>query len=157
MAIKKAFQPLIEFLEQNKQKNVNTILEDVKDMCSAKSGGGAVNTVLRNDDKEVVAVFCYYHKQWELVDEVEYGKKASSATGLNNMCKEGTSAWTKQQSVAKKANGELLKSVAALETPAEDILDEQAKIEEARKSVAAREDGHGFETADEVAAYLEAD
>jgi hypothetical protein len=149
-AIKKAYQSLVTFLETNKDKKVNTILDDIKDMCSAKTGGGGgsnASTVLRDEEGNVTHIFCYYHKQWEPVSgesAVEYGKKLGSATGLNSMCKEGTSAWTKQQRQAKKAGEDLLTQVAAGEVAPADIAAHQADLEAARKLITPREDGIGF-------------
>ena len=144
--IKKAYAEIIEFLTENADKKVSTILDDVIGMASAKAGGGAsggATTVRRDEDGNVVAVFCYYHKQWEDISVAEYGAKASSATGLNNMCKEGVSQYTKQQRAAKKANEELLQRVADGEVKVGEIATEQAALDEARYAIVAREDGHG--------------
>ena len=121
MAIKKDFQELVAFLEANQNKKVQTILEQVLAMCSQQ------NTVTFKKDEEgnVIEIFCYYHKRWESLAEHEYGKKASNkATGLNTMCKEGTRLWTKQQTTAKKAREQLLMRVAAGEE-----LDVQAELD----------------------------
>lgn len=110
MAIKKDFQVLVDFLETNQNKKVATILEQIREMCSQQ------NTVTFKKDAEgnVIEVFCYYHKRWELVSAHEYGKKASNkATGLNTMCKVGLNQWTKQQSAAKKAREQVLARLAA--------------------------------------------
>ena len=110
MAIKKDYQLIVEFLEANQNKKVATILEQLREMCSQSN----TVTFKKDDDGNVTEVFCYYHKQWELVSEHEYGKKASNkATGLNTMCKVGYNQWTKQQSAAKKAKEQLLSRVAA--------------------------------------------
>ena len=110
MAIKKDFQAIVEFLEANQNKKVATILEQLREMCSAQN----TVTFKKDADGNVTEVFCYYHKRWELVSEHEYGKKASNkATGLNTMSKVGLNQWTKQQSVAKKAKEQLLARVAA--------------------------------------------
>ena len=130
MAIKKDFQALVEFLEANQNKNVKTILQQVRDMCSQQ------NTVTFKKDEEgnVTEVFCYYHKRWELLSEHEYGKKASNkATGLNTMCKKGLNQWTKQQAVAKKAKEQLLERVAKGEEL--DIAAELEAIEAARQLI----------------------
>ena len=154
MAIKKAFQDVVAFLEENAGSKVKTILPAVIELCSAKSGGaGGASSFLKNEAGEVTHIKCYYHNMWEPVnpdgsgddEHCEYGAKATSATKLSNMCKEGTSAWTKQQAAAKKAGAALLTSVAALEVAPEDIPSVQAEIEEARKVVVAREDGLGTE------------
>lgn len=130
MAIKKDFQAIVEFLEANQNKKVASILEQLRDMCSAQN----TVTFKKDADGNVTEVFCYYHKRWELVSEHEYGKKASNkATGLNTMCKVGLNQWTKQQSVAKKAKEQLLARVAAGEEL--DLAHELEVIEQARTTI----------------------
>lgn len=145
MAIKKAYKEIVEFLEANAGSKVKTILDEVIEMASAKTagGGGSASTVRRDADGNVTHIFCYYHKMWEDVAVCEYGKKITSGTGLNNMCKEGTSQWTKQQRAAKKAGAELLTAVGAGEVAPEDIATVQAEIEAARSVIIPRGDGHG--------------
>ena len=144
MAVKKAFVELVDFLEANKDSKVKTILDSVIEICSAKkAGGGAGSNCIKDADGKVTHVFCYYHKMWEPVETVPYGVKTSSATGLNSMCKEGTSMWTKQQRAAKKANEELLTAVSTGEVQPGDIADEQAKIKADCATVVPREDGQG--------------
>ena len=145
MSIKKAFIPLVELLEANKTKLVSAVIEQVIELTSAKAGGGgrASNTVHKNDKDEVTHIFCYYHKKWEAIKDVEYGKKASSPTGYSNMCKEGTAAWTKQQRDAKNGKDTLLADVAAGTVAATDIKSKMDKLEKARGKVTPREDGHG--------------
>lgn len=144
--IKKAYQAIVDLLEANLNSKVKTILPAVIELATAKTGGKATTTFIKDADGKVIAVFCYYHKRWELVAAVEFGKKATSATGLSNMCKEGTSAWTKQQATAKKANAKLLVDVGAGDVAPGDIAKVQADIEAARGVVVVREDKHGFET-----------
>ena len=132
VAIKKDFQELIAFLEANEKKSVKTILEQVREMCSAK----AQVTFKKDADGNVTHVFCYYHKVWEEVTADNYGKKASNkATGLNTMCKVGLNQWTKQQREAKKARDELLAKVASGEVPAERLTAELELIEAKRQAV----------------------
>jgi len=130
--IKKDFQELIAFLEANEKKSVKTILEQVRELCSAK----AQTTFKKDADGNVTHVFCYYHKVWEEVTADNYGKKASNkATGLNTMCKVGLNQWTKQQREAKKAKDALLAKVASGEIPAEQLTAELEAIEAARKVI----------------------
>lgn len=149
MATKKAFLPIVELLEANKNKQVSAILEDVIKLTEAKVGGGgrAASTVLRNAAGEVTHIFCYYHKKWEDITKAEYGKKASSNTGYNNMCKEGVAAWTKQQRDAKSAKDELLQKVGEGEVKPGDIQARMDKIEKGRSKIIPREDGHGTDDA----------
>lgn len=144
MKIKKAYEEVVAFLEANENSKVKTILDEVKALCSAKtSGGTGGSNFKKNDAGEVTHIFCYYHKMWEPVDQVEFGAKSTSATGLNNMCKEGTSQWSKQNRAAKKANEDLLTRVGKGEVAPEDIAAEQEKIEAERAVVVPREDGIG--------------
>lgn len=155
MAIKKAYQAIVDFLEENRNSKVSTILDGVIELASAKTGGGrSSENVLRDEEGNVVAVFCYYHKMYEPVADVDYGKKATSSTGLNSMCKEGTSNWTKQQRAAKKGGEDLLNQVMAGELAAEDLAAARAELDEAKAVVVPREDGIGFATLDEAKAVL---
>lgn len=132
MAIKKDYQQLVEFLTNNKNKKVETILEQVREMCSQK-----VELTFRKDDEgNVTQVFCYYHKVWEDVSVVEYGKKASNkSTGLNTMCKVGLNAWSKQQRVAQKEKNDLLEKMAKGEVTQEEFALELDAIETRRQTI----------------------
>ena len=145
MSTKKAFIPIVELLEANKNKTVSAVLPQIMELVAAKAGGGGRSSSnVRLDDKGVVThVLCYYHKMWEDVSVAEYGKKASSPTGLNNMCKEGVAAWTKQQRDAKKDKDALLTAVGAGEVEPADIQTRMDKIEKARTKILPREDKHG--------------
>jgi len=149
MATKKVFAPLMAMLatamEENPNVKVKSVMSQIEELTSAKAGGGgrSSDNVVRDADGNVTHIFCYYHKKWEAVAEVEFGKKASSPTGLSNMCKEGTGAWTKQQRDSKKAREELLSQVAAGEVIPGDIEARTNEIDEARKVIVAREDGKG--------------
>ena len=112
-------------------------------MQRKNNSSGQANTFIRDDEGNVVAIYCYYHKQWELLSECEYGKKATSATGYNTMCKEGVSKWTKQQRVKKQAEAGLLDRVIAGELSTDDIPNEQVRLAEEAKIIVPREDGHG--------------
>lgn len=147
MSVKKAYLPIVELLESNKQKQVSAILPQVMELAAAKTGGGgrASNTVHLNDKGEVTHIFCYYHKKWEAIKDVEFGKKASAPSGYSNMCKEGTAAWTKQQRDAKKAKDDLLTAVGSGEVKTGDIKVKMDIIEKERQKITPREDGHGLD------------
>jgi len=143
--VKKQFEEIYAVLEENKGKKVQTILPQLIELMSKKNNAsGAANTFIKDDEGNVVAIFCYYHKKWELVSECEYGSKKGTATGLNTMCKEGVSKWTKQQRVKKAAEAELLTKVSCGDLAVEDIAGEQARILEESKLIVEREDGHGY-------------
>jgi len=129
---KKQFVELVEFLTNNKDKKISTILSQVIEMTESKK---KANAILYKEDGSPFAIFCFYHKQWELVDSVEYGAKKSSKSGLNTMCKLGTNAWTKQQSVAKQAKVDLLESVSKGHIEASELLTKLAEIETARNII----------------------
>lgn len=155
--VKKVFVDLINFLQDNADKKVKTILDDAIAMCAPKSGGGggAASTFVRDDETgEIIAIKCYYHGTWMDPRIVPFGAKANSATGLNNMCKAGVSKWTKQQRAFAKGKDELLERVTNGEVAAEDIGAEMAKLEEARKTVVPLEGNYqGFETAEDCIAF----
>lgn len=157
MTIKKQFEEIYAFLEANKNKKVATIFDDVIALMSSKSGGSDIGkTFIKNDAGEVIGVYCYYHKKWEAIRVAEYGVKTNTATGLNTMCKEGVSSWSKQQRIYKKANEELLKQVASGELSPEDLQAKMDELEVERKSIEVRNDEHGFDTAEEFTAWFNA-
>lgn len=130
MSIKKVYEELVQLLESNKDVKVKTILDKVYLLCESKK---PTTTHLCDKEGNVVAIFCYYHKQWELLSEVEYGSKANSTTGFNTMCKIGTSKWTKAQRDADKAKSQMLADVASGKVEPSSILKLSEDIEASRK------------------------
>ena len=130
--IKKDYQAIVTFLEENSTKKVSTILEELKSMCTKKTND---KTFKVDEDGNVTHVFCYYHKVWEEVDTYTYGPKKSTASGLNTMCKEGVSNWTKQQRVAKQSRAELLTKLGSGEMSIEELPQAEEAIEEARQAI----------------------
>lgn len=157
--IKKAFQPIMTLLTlavQNGQMSQETYdAAEALTVAKVGAGGGKATTFHKNDDGVVVAVLCYYHKLWMNPADVEFGAKASSATGLNSMCKDGVSKWTKAKNAAKTAEAALLGRVTAGELAAEDIPAEQARIKEEAAVIIPREDEYGFATLEECLAAAE--
>ena len=135
VTVKKAFVELYEILQANSNKKVSTVLPQLLEVMTSKGGGGVGKTFKKDEDGNVTHMFCYYHKEWEDVTEHEYGKKANTATGLNTMCKDGVSKWTKQQREAKKAKEQLLEAVANGEVPADELNDRLSEIEEMRSQI----------------------
>lgn len=155
MQVKKQFEEIYAILEANQNRKVSTILGELTELMSKKSAGGVDGkTFLKDDDGNVIAVFCYYHKKWEPIANVEYGKKTNTATGLNTMCKEGVSQWGKQQRAKKKQEDELLAKVVEGTLAATDIPKEQARLAEEAKEIVDRADGIGFDTIEELEEYL---
>lgn len=135
MAVKKAFESLVAFLTENQDKKVKSILAKITELCSAKSAGGSATTVHRDEAGNVTHVFDYYFKLWMPVSHVEFGKKEGSASGLNTMCKEGVSNWSKQQRDFKAAKEVLLNQVASGEVAPTDIAAKLEALEAKRTAV----------------------
>lgn len=149
--IKKPFVELVEFLQENKDKKVSSILESVIAMAESKKKD---STVIKDADGNVVAIYCYYHKQWEILKDVPYGKKANSASGYNTMCKVGVSKWTKAQSTAKKEKEELLNSISEGEVEASELKGLMEEIEARRNSIDETDMPVGFADEEEVTQKL---
>lgn len=148
--VKKQFEELHTLLVDNKNKKVSTILPQLIELMQKKNNAsGQSNTFLKNDEGVVTHIFCYYHKKWEDVTVATYGSKKGSSTGLNTMCKEGVSNWTKQQRVKKQAEAAILTKVMAQEITVDDIPEEQAKLTDDSKVIIPRTDEHGFDTIEE--------
>lgn len=151
--IKKAYQDIVTLLQDNEDSYVRDILPQVVELASAKSGGGGgkASTFHKDEDGNVVAIKCYYFGLWMDPAVVEFGAKSSSATGLNSMCKEGSSRWTKQQRDAKKAKEQLLTDLANGDVEATDLPQLMDEIEEAKNAVAEPSDAVvGYETLEEL-------
>ena len=148
--IKKAYQPILNLLEANPDAKVKTLLDQVRELASAKSaGGGAATTFHKDEAGNVVAIKCYYHQRWMNPTLAEFGKKANSASGYNPMSKDGLSKWTKQQSQFKKTKEQLLDDVANGTLQPADIAARLQEAEVARDAIVPREDSYGFETLEE--------
>lgn len=147
--IKKQFSDIYEFLVKNQEKKVRDILPMLTKIMSSKNQERTYLAINGN----IIAIYCYYHKKWELVDYIEYGKKASTATGLNTMCKEGVRMWTRQQNEAKKQKEVLLAKIATGQINTEKLNEalrqleaERAKIEPLPKEL----NKYSFETKEEA-------
>ena len=141
--IKKDFEELFNLLEANSTKKVSSIMPQLVELMSRKTNGGGMASTFTKKDGVVHEVYCYYHKKWENVSQVEFGPKKGTATGLNTMCKEGVNAWSKQQRDKKKAEGGLLTKVMAGELAIEDLEQAKSMIAERAKVIVPRLDGLG--------------
>lgn len=155
-SIKKAYQSVVQHLQENKDKKVSSVLDEIIEMCSAKSAGGSATSFHRDEAGKVVAIRCSYFGKWFLVDDVEFGAKQGTASGYNPMSKEGVSNYTKQQREYAKAKDQLLQDVAAGEIPAEEVAARMEDLEYNRKVVIPHSEGLGFDTMEEALAELEA-
>lgn len=143
MTVKKVFEPIVSLLvsaiEANPKIKASDLIEQIKELASAKTARTEGATYKKDASGVVVAIFDYYFKRWmPLVGPkaVEFGAKAKTATGFNTMCKLGVSHWTKQQRIADDANKALLEEVKAGTLAHTDIAARQEQIEAERKSIA---------------------
>lgn len=151
VCVKKCYEEIAELLESSRNKKVNTIMPQLLELMKKKNNAsGLANTFIKDKDGNPVAIFCYYHKRFELISEVSYGSKKGTATGFNTMCKEGVSNWTKQQRIKKQSEAGLLTKIVSNELTTEEIPDAQTEIAEIAKIIKPREDGHGYDDADEA-------
>jgi flagellar motor component MotA len=135
--IKKIYQEVHAILSANENKKVKDILPLLEPIMEAQQ-----RDKNHFEDQHGLWIFCYYHKEWELTSQVEYGKKANTATGLNSMCKVGTNQWTKQQREFKKFKSELLDKVASGEISADQIESEIEKLEEDKNRIVPLWESH---------------
>lgn len=138
--IKKAYTEIVELLEANKNKKVSSIMDQILELATTKQSS---KNFLTDDNGNVTHIFCYYHKLWEPVDQVEFGKKKHSASGYNSMCKEGVNQWSKQNRDAKKAEAELLDRVQSGELAPDEIQKAREEIQAEKSKIIPREDGIG--------------
>jgi len=151
--VKKAYTEIHAILEANQDKKVSDVMSELLPLMQPKAGGsGAASTFHRDEQGKVVGIFCYYHKLWMDPSVVEFGAKASSPTGYNNMCKDGVSKWTKQQNTIRKGKDELLQQVVAGELAADQLAARIEELEASAKEIIPREDGYGYETLEELLA-----
>lgn len=130
--VKKCYEEIATLLEANKAKKISTMLPELMKLMESKSRGSTVRT---DEHGNVTEIFCYYHKEWEVIADIPYGAKASSKTGLNTMCKQGVSNWTKQQRTKKQAEAGLLVQLADGSLAVEDIAQAQEAIAEEAKII----------------------
>lgn len=137
--VKKAFAPLVAFLEENANKKVSSVLEDVKAMCSAKSAGGTATASATSEDGRLF-IRCSFFNVWmpaaitfeDGTTADLFGAKKGSATGLNPQCKEGANLFAKKQREAKAKTEALLEQIESGELLPGDIGAAKEAIEAER-------------------------
>ncbi len=144
-AIKKGFVEVYNILIANEDKKVKSIMNELIPIMASMQ-----RDKNHFEDDDGLHVFCYYHKTWELISQVEYGKKVNTATGLNSMCKVGTNQWTKQQREFKKSKADLLNLVANGELAIEDINSKIEELEEVKDSIITLQDHHHNEALKDI-------
>lgn len=154
MTIKKAYEEIVELLEANKSKKVESILDQVIELASAKKGGGGSGgrTFVKDAEGNVVAFRCYYLQKWVNPREADIGAKAGTATGLSTMTKYGTSQWTKQQRAYKTGQAALLQEVTNGTVQPHELPAKMAELEAARDEVVLTDAFPCYDTAEECLA-----
>lgn len=130
MNIKKNFVEIYNLLNANQDSKVEDIMDDLLELMVAQQ-----RDKNHRQTEAGLEVFCYYHKEWELVKNVEYGSKVNTATGLNSMCKVGVNQWTKQQRDCKEAQAGLLEKVMSGEIEVADLQEHKDALEEKRLEI----------------------
>lgn len=153
MTIKKAFQSVIAFLESNKDARVSKVLDQVKEMCSAKQGGGTTARSFYKVGEAVVAARCGFFELWFDPTVVEFGKKAGTASGLNSMCKLGVNEWTSRNNAHKKGREEAFSQFTDNKITAEEFQTKLREIDAAKDAEKTLPEGVvGYATLDELLA-----
>lgn len=158
ITIKKDLQPLYDHLQslEGKKLTPKLLAELATTFLATKNsnGSGSRTTAYYDANRNLVAVYCYYHKQWELVSSIEYGKKAGTKTGLNTMCKEGVSAWTKSNRAKVKAKDDLLALYTAGEIDSDSFKTHLQALDTPAAIEPHSNEEHSFNTIEELEQYL---
>lgn len=133
--VKKQFVELVNFLEENKDKKVSSILKQVLEMVESKKKDSTIRT---DEAGNITHIFCYYHKEWEPVEW--YGKKASSHSGYNTMCREGVNQWTARERAYKQAHQAVLALLLANEIDNDEAKRRLEQIEKEKTLIVPREE-----------------
>ncbi len=154
--IKKAYVAIASLLAANPAATCEEIYPQFEALASAKVGGGGAGVTSFHKDKDgnVLIARCSYHGKYFHTAAVEFGAKASSASGLNTMCKDGMSKWTKQLATFKKSKEQLLTDVSSGEVKAGDIEAIVVELEAKREEIVAIEGIAGFDTLEDAIAAL---
>lgn len=123
--IKKQYEELYNLLKSNKDAKILDILPQITEICSSKI---RKKNHITNEKGETIAVFCYYHKKWELLSKSPYGQKKNVISKVNTMCKLGCSAWVKLNKFKKSIDSMLLDQIEAGKLKVEDLKKQKAKL-----------------------------
>lgn len=151
--VKKQFKPLYDLLNTNRDKTVEEVLPSILELVAKAQGSRDSSVFHRNADGEVVAIKCYYHKLWMDPRIVDWGLKANTNTGYNNMCKDGVSKWTRRNNQLKALDASILDKVSSGEIEINKIEEVRTKLQAELNVIEPREDGYGFETLQECIEY----
>jgi len=138
--IKKGYTELYAVLKANPEMTVKKLMDQLMPIMTAQIR----DTTHYTDEDGRLVVFCYYHKQWEWVDQVPYGNKRNTVTGLNTMCKVGVNRWTTQLREFNKSADTILDLIASgeLAHDKDAIAEKRAEFEEIRHRIVPLEVSH---------------
>lgn len=161
MKIKKVYEAVVQLLEANTTLTVAEVLDEVKALCAAKTGGnsgtgGNARTHRRDAEGNVTHIQDYYDKLWKDVRVADFGAKKGSPTGLNTMTKESVSNWNAMKKAEAKVADQVLQEVISGELAQDRIEDRKAELLESATVIVAPSDGYGFATLEEALADSEA-
>lgn len=155
MAIKKAYQELIAFLEKEdvQKKTVRAILPKLREMC--ESSRRASTQEVHKVGGEIVAAKCAYHGLWFLAHH--FGIKPTAASGINPMTKDGAAKTNKQKNNYNSAKSELLMNTAENPDEAKNLKRKLAALDKKLHAVVPMDEevGQGFETLEELLEAVE--
>lgn len=144
-------QDIMTYIEENKNKKVINIQENLNKMLNELTIVNRLGrTFLVDDNNKVYAIFCYYHKQWELLSKVEYGSKVSSSHGYNTMCKIGVREWTRQQKELKLLGNEVLSQLESGSLTIEQVSDYKEKRTLEIKTINLETKPKGYASQDDI-------
>jgi len=154
MQIKKQFTELITLLESNQEKMIKTILPQVLALCESKV---ATLNCLFDKNKRAFAIYCYFHKQWEIVLEVDYSAVSKSPSGKSRLCKLGQKAFTAQQNAFKLVPSKVLELVESGKIKTSEIKETTSKLLQDTKTLIEETHQHDtnlYNTLEQVEAKL---
>jgi len=105
-------------------KDKQLLIDSINNLVKSKSTKSSTSVIV---DGTVRAIYCYYHKEWEIPAVIPYGIKQSSTTLLNTMCKFGNNTWTKVNSLCKQVDSLLLDDIQSGKLLIENLS--QAKLQ----------------------------
>ena len=160
--IKKQYEDIITLMQANPKRTLGTFMKDKAFIDLVTASRRATSYLSMTDNpKDAYAVFCGYHKQWELIvtDEeglCNYGTKSTSPTGHNTMCKVGHADWSATQRELAKVDQIVLSELMAGELTAEEVPTRKAKLVEDIEAKERQAKPIGYATEEEAKqAYLE--
>jgi len=148
-----------------------TIAKIVEMKTTVSRGATAADVVIKDDEGNVLFIFCSYHKLWEpltgtiaaldeegnetgeMIDADNFGK-AKTAYGYTRTCKEGAKSQNGGARELRKQKDDITKNWLAGELDEDEAKAALSELEALDSSVTAREDGIGFASKEDAVASL---